>query len=349
MKAKLFLFLILLVVAPSAFGQVPNSDPTAQPCPDGWTRIYTKWDSPGHPTESGCVASTLVQPFRSDGSCPSQYWHTASAVPPHSDVCASLVATVLDRKTDALGSQDSASASIQTDQNSNAAPSGGGRTWAMFENMQWPAAALRLEIGKVCGLPFDEQLGPTTGSAIALDAVVSRLSRARESLGFNIPVVVAPVGQDIVNAYTFSNMGGKHVALICLPAGMRKITSDAPEELAAVLAHEMGHAVDSVCWNYRQRSLAGQRSCEARADTYGFAIFVRAGYNPFAFAGLFGRLEMDYGDTNTGILSRLANAIASNHPMTPDRIDHLRQMLVAELQGKSGQQGQGIPLPPAVP
>lgn len=90
-------------------------------------------------------------------------------------------------------------------------------------------------------------------------------------------------------------------------------------------------------------------SCEARADSFGFAITIRAGYNPFAFAGFFGRVEMAYGQTDSGLLSRLANAISSNHPITPDRIEHLRQMLITYLQGKFIQPGNEIEVPAARP
>jgi predicted Zn-dependent protease len=73
--------------------------------------------------------------------------------------------------------------------------------------------------------------------------------------------------------------------------------------------------------------LATQRSCEARADAIGFHIFTASGYNPFDAAGAFGRLEMYMGDNSTGVFARLA-AMGSNHPMTPDRIKHMRFRLI---------------------
>jgi predicted Zn-dependent protease len=119
-------------------------------------------------------------------------------------------------------------------------------------------------------------------------------------------------------------------------------------EFAFLVSHEIGHAVDDACKtpprtgrlaSVRRRSrldvllggnrVAAQRKCETRADAIGFNIFRAAGYNPFDAAGAFGRLEMYLGDTSTGILARL-NAVRSDHPMTPDRIKHMRSLLMAE-------------------
>lgn len=223
------------------------------------------------------------------------------------------------------------------------------RTWTMFNDRPWPDADLKSALSQVCGLPFDDSVTPQSTEALVIEATVKRLTQGRTSLSSTVPIVIAPVRGDIVNAWTFSNVGERHAALICLPAGMRQIVKDAPQELASIIAHEMGHAVDRECWNYKQRSIQGQRSCESRADSFGLAIAIRAGYNPLAFAGAFGRLEMISGQTDTGLMARLANAISSNHPITPDRIEHLHEMLVAALQGRFIQQSNEIAVPPARP
>jgi predicted Zn-dependent protease len=70
-----------------------------------------------------------------------------------------------------------------------------------------------------------------------------------------------------------------------------------------------------------------QQGCESRADTIGFRILRAAGYSPYDAAGALGRLEMYFGDTNTGVLARLS-AMASDHPMTPDRLKHMRALLL---------------------
>ena|SRR5436309_16115284 len=121
-------------------------------------------------------------------------------------------------------------------------------------------------------------------------------------------------------------------------------------ELAFVVGHELGHAVDDVCKTDdgraqlvgprpgRLASVLGalldesrpanaQQACEARADEIGFNLLTRSGYNAFDAAGAFGRLEMYSGDTGTGLLARFT-AMSQNHPMTPDRISHMRALLM---------------------
>lgn len=219
----------------------------------------------------------------------------------------------------------------------------------LFANNQQLNSMTRADSQTPCGLPFDSSFTPPDAAAALLGSIVHKLDQAKQSLNMAEPVIIAPISGNVVNAWTLTNIGPNHAAFICLPSAMRQITNDAPEELAAVLAHEMGHAADRDCWNYKNRTLAGRRSCEQRADSIGFAIMIRAGYNPFAFAGFFGRVEMYSGQTDTGFLSRLANIIASDHPITPDRIEHLHQMLVAQLQGTFIQPDNRIAVPAAQP
>lgn len=137
-------------------------------------------------------------------------------------------------------------------------------------------------------------------------------------------------------------------ALVCIPTGIVRFMGEAEGEMAFVYAHELGHAFDNTCKSATGRAqiapptlrgeldklLGGsgripvveQQTCENRADEIGFRIFTAAGYNPYDAAGGFGRLEMYIGDTSTGVLGRLA-AMGSNHPITPDRIRHMRALL----------------------
>jgi predicted Zn-dependent protease len=151
-------------------------------------------------------------------------------------------------------------------------------------------------------------------------------------------------------------------SLVCVPIAMVHFMGDAEGELAFIVSHELGHAVDDQCKTqqgrlavaesrgsigallggilggthgaYQASQLAQQKGCEARADEIGFAIFTKAGYNPFDAAGSFGRLEMYLGDTQTGVLARL-NAISSDHPMTPDRINHMRELLIRAMASRN--------------
>jgi predicted Zn-dependent protease len=167
--------------------------------------------------------------------------------------------------------------------------------------------------------------------------------------GYEINVAV--VDSNIINASTFPL--GQRAALICIPTAIVRFMGDGEGEMAFVFAHELGHALDDTCKSNAGRAqiapptisgelnrllggsgrnpLAEQRACENRADEIGVVIFTAAGYDPFDAAGAFGRLEMLTGDTSTGIVGRLA-AMGSDHPMTPDRIRHMRAMLFRQLQ-----------------
>lgn len=150
--------------------------------------------------------------------------------------------------------------------------------------------------------------------------------------------------------------------LVCVPVAMVHFMGEAEGELAFVVSHEIGHALDDLCRTargrlavarsqgslgaalgeiiggesgaYKYSTLAQQKGCEERADEIGFMIFTKAGYNPFDAAGSFGRLAMYSGDTGTGLIGYL-KALGSDHPMTPERIAHMRTLLVRQIRESS--------------
>ena len=158
-----------------------------------------------------------------------------------------------------------------------------------------------------------------------------------------------------INAWTVNVQDLNH-SVVCVPTSIVEFMGEGDGELAFVIAHEAGHAIDDVCKTpegrtavarqrgslgaligeiaggekgaYQGSTLSQQRGCEERADELGFRMFVRAGYNPYDAAGAFGRLEMYLGDTSTGVFARFAN-LASSHPITPDRIRHMRMLLIS--------------------
>jgi len=161
----------------------------------------------------------------------------------------------------------------------------------------------------------------------------------------------AAVESSVINAWE-NNLTG-NAALICIPTAMVRFMGDSEGEMAFIYAHEIGHALDDTCKSNAGRpqiapptisgaldkllggsgrnALAEQRTCEARADEIGFRIFTAAGYNPFDAAGAFGRMEMYLGDTSTGVFGRLA-ALGNDHPITPDRIRHMRVLLFQSMR-----------------
>jgi len=196
---------------------------------------------------------------------------------------------------------------------------------------------------------------PEVTSGPEFDRMVSIRQRLAPILarvpGYEIHLAV--VDSNVINAST--NFLSSRSSLICIPTGIVRFMGDSQGEMAFVYAHELGHALDNTCKSNVGRAqiapptvsgalnklfggsgrnpIAEQRACENRADEIGFAIFTDAGYDPFDAAGAFGRLELLLGDTSTGIFGRLA-AMGNDHPMTPDRIRHMRALLIAELQAR---------------
>lgn len=173
---------------------------------------------------------------------------------------------------------------------------------------------------------------------------------------------VALANSPVINAWaTNFNL---NISMICVPVAMVHFMGDAEGELAFILSHEIGHTLDDRCKTEEGRlavansrgslgavlggllggqkgaaaasKISQQRGCEERADEIGFYVFTASGYNPYDAAGAFGRIEMYLGDTRTGIFARL-NALGSDHPMTPDRIRHMRVLLINNAVQKAGR------------
>ena len=182
---------------------------------------------------------------------------------------------------------------------------------------------------------------------------VERIKSIEQRLGPVLKEMPAPrihvaiVESGVINAWN-QNLNPRE-SLICIPVGLFRFMGDGEGEMAFIFAHETGHAIDTACKTSTGRAevtpptlsgaldrllggsgrnaLAENRTCEARADAIGFALFTGAGYNPFDAAGAFGRLEMLSGDISTGAVARLL-ALGKTHPMTPDRIAHMRGLLM---------------------
>jgi predicted Zn-dependent protease len=186
------------------------------------------------------------------------------------------------------------------------------------------------QVQKVCGGPM-----VTSGPQVEmLQRIVQRF--ATNTLFRLNKVGIAVVDVPAVNAVTFAPSGAAiSQSAICMYSTLMAVMGDSEEEVAAIVAHELGHAFDRTCRQYHDsagRILPGTklvtvRACEARADEIGFKILVQAGYNPFAMGGAFGRLEALTGDTKTNLLARLTNTFTGSHPMTPDRIQTIHRMI----------------------
>lgn len=126
---------------------------------------------------------------------------------------------------------------------------------------------------------------------------------------------------------------------ITITSGMIDFLRDDPAELAFAVAHEMGHLADQPqgCAAALQREKIAtdghseaQRQCEVRADNLGFQYLIAAGFDPYASAAFFGRLQMYQGTPSA------RSQWVMTHPLSEARIQSLRQLLLKLMQDKSG-------------
>lgn len=179
----------------------------------------------------------------------------------------------------------------------------------------------------------------------AVKTVVQRLAI------HNPRIHIAVANSPLVNAWDVEI--SSEASLICIPVALVRFMGNSEGELAFMVAHEIGHATDDQCKNLRDRGRAAdrsksgavfgmlfgpsngdgardQRTCESRADELGLRLMTQAGYDPEDAAAAFERLSIYLGDTSTGPLARLA-ALGKDHPITPDRVRHMRKLIAQQL------------------
>ena len=144
-------------------------------------------------------------------------------------------------------------------------------------------------------------------------------------------ITYVAVNSRVINAWTIP--GSNHVNVVCMPTAMIDFMS-ADGELAFVMGHETGHAVDESCKQAKAKNrnnLALVRKCEDRADKVGFFLITHSGFSPYEAGAAFGKLSMYSGDARETKFQELFQ----NHPMTTERIQHMHE-LVAKYQAESG-------------
>jgi Zn-dependent protease with chaperone function len=171
--------------------------------------------------------------------------------------------------------------------------------------------------GKFCGAPW----APDSSQRARLQQVLPRLLPALQRQYQGQIVTWLVVKSATINAWT---LPGEPNSFICMPTGMVDFLSS-DGELAFVMGHEIGHAVDEAC-KTRRNDIGVQRVCESRADAVGFDLLVKSGFSAYDAGAAFGKLEMYSGDIKTGLGAQLA-ALGRDHPMTPDRVQHMHDML----------------------
>jgi predicted Zn-dependent protease len=171
--------------------------------------------------------------------------------------------------------------------------------------------------GKYCGAPWVPD-GPESSR---INQLLPKLAPTFHREYPGQAVLFLPVRSPIINAWTIV---ANQKSLVCMPTGIIDFLSS-DGELAFIMAHETGHAVDRACKGIK-KDKSMQRTCESRADAVGFDLLVKSGFSPYEAAAAFGKLEMYSGDTKTDMGAKLV-ALGRDHPMTPDRIQHMRELL----------------------
>ena len=175
-----------------------------------------------------------------------------------------------------------------------------------------------------------------------LQVVAKRVAGGSES---GIPIVLIDSG--VINAWT-ARMDGRR-SVVCIPLALVEWQQGADGELAFIVGHEIGHALDNSCRTIEGRRRLARKShslgallfgssngdeagdlrkCELRADGLGLERLTRAGYDPQDAVNAFERLRALRRDKRKGVLGRMA-AIGSDHPITSDRIHHLKRLIAA--------------------
>jgi Zn-dependent protease with chaperone function len=165
----------------------------------------------------------------------------------------------------------------------------------------------------------------------------------------NPDIHIAVANSSLINAWEVDI--SSETSLICIPVALVHFMEGEEGELAFILAHEVGHAIDDRCRTLKGRSRVAehsgmgyvlailfghsagdeagdQRACEARADELGFNLMTRAGYDPNDAAAAFQRFSDRSALPATAPLffARLA-ALGKDHPITPDRIYHVHKLI----------------------
>jgi hypothetical protein len=180
--------------------------------------------------------------------------------------------------------------------------------------------------------PLNECTG--AGGVLALEEMETKLLEVSDLDREAVQLTV--LDHDMINAFALP--GGRIVVMRGLIEA-----ADTPEEVAAVIAHEMGHVAHRDPTRHALRSVgtfgvlslvfgdfAGgtvvllgvnqlvnaqySQGAESAADAYAHALLPKAGVSPGALAPLFERLKAKYGDSE-GLAAHLAS-----HPKLGDRV-----------------------------
>ena len=183
----------------------------------------------------------------------------------------------------------------------------------------YPVASLAIwgnNTGITSSLPSGAVAAPTYQSA-NIQRIFKQLVKALNTSANGALAVGTPglqiLSGTVLNAFAFN--GSVYVEL-----GLAELISDSPSELAAVLAHELGHI---------HQQLYGSNPFNANpeldADEFSIFALLSAGYDPYAPAGFLGKLMML--SKTTGILTQVWENLYDVHTSIPNRMSNIYQMI----------------------
>jgi predicted Zn-dependent protease len=121
---------------------------------------------------------------------------------------------------------------------------------------------------------------------------------------------------------------GMHVGIVKVNYAVARFLGKDSSELAAIIAHELGHLYDAAhggC-QFEPHTKDQQRACEATADRLSLVFLMAAHYDPYGAAGAFGEMLMFNGGAT--VTATIVGRLQSNHPVSLDRINTLRTLLI---------------------
>ena len=152
------------------------------------------------------------------------------------------------------------------------------------------------------------------------------------------------INSDVINAWTVP--ADTSHSLVCVPVALAVWLEGADGELAYILAHEFGHAIDESCGTREGRAKLAEKSkspftllfgssngtessdsrrCEMRADLRAFMLMANAGINTDDAIAALKRLQAASHDHRKGPIGRLS-AINASHPLLSDRIKQMERL-----------------------
>lgn len=123
------------------------------------------------------------------------------------------------------------------------------------------------------------------------------------------PIRLRVGAEPVINAFARAD------GLVQINLALAQLISDSPSELAFVIGHELGHAIQ---FRMGRSTIVYSQNREIDADIIGMMLAVAAGYDPYGAAGALGKLAM--ATKRTGLLAQLFDDLLDPHTSFTNRM-----------------------------